>query len=437
MMRKPITLVGAACTSAFVGLFVLDRVFLNRATCATSCITNGYPSYQYLQRNEAEKKVQHSTIRGFEVNYLPSNSPIEDRFVAGISSNLGAALFSIIDGHKGYTCSDHLQKHLLKYVTSRLHKEAVSTKTDDLQILMNMSWNSTASLDQSVSDIETSQTASILLSDSVLEQCLQEAFLSAENDISNEGLQDIKLVLQGHSFTPEMKARVMRAIEGACAILAVVLEKSIAVASTGDCRVVVGQKLPDSTWKAIPLSTDQNAQHAGEVERLKKAHPGEESTVIINNRVLGSLMPFRTFGDVDFKWEKKYLAGVSVPVWANYFTPPYITAEPVVTHHKLQNEDKFMILASDGLWDRISNEEAVNVVAETISESKSSIFSSLFRKKSEDQCCRENAATKLLWHSLGGTEESVTKLLNVPRAWSRMFRDDITVMVVFFSDENK
>ena len=47
-------------------------------------------------------------------------------------------------------------------------------------------------------------------------------------------------------------------------------------------------------------------------------------------------MPFRTFGDVDFKWEK-YLEGI-VQVWPNYYTPPYVIAEPVITKHKIRQE---------------------------------------------------------------------------------------------------
>lgn len=34
-----------------------------------------------------------------------------------------------------------------------------------------------------------------------------------------------------------------------------------------------------------------------------------------------------------------------------YYTPPYLTAKPQVTHHHLQPRDKFLILATDGLWD--------------------------------------------------------------------------------------
>lgn len=34
-----------------------------------------------------------------------------------------------------------------------------------------------------------------------------------------------------------------------------------------------------------------------------------------------------------------------------YYTPPYLTAKPQVAHHQLQPRDKFLILATDGLWD--------------------------------------------------------------------------------------
>ena len=430
-IRKPATLLGAACTGAFVGFFILDRYLLNGVSCLAHCTASQFLAYERLQRYEAERVVRHPVVKSFDVNFLGSNSPIEDRFVVGVSRSLGVALFSIIDGHKGYRCSHFLQKHILQYVISKLHSEAKLTGTNDLELLLDM--NMTLQQTQVDGVKEEEEIVHVpLLSESVIEKCLQESFVSLDQDISNEAIADIKLVLQGHSYTADMKERVMRAVEGACALVSFVNQERISVASTGDCRVVLGHKLPDNTWAAVPLTVDQNAQHPGEVERLKKAHPGEENTVIFADRVLGSLMPFRTFGDVDFKWEKKYLEGI-VPVWPDYRTPPYITAEPVISQHKLQKGDGFIILASDGLWERISNENAVKIVAKTLEEAKAWSLTSLFRKTT-NQCCRQNAATKLLWSSLGGTEETVTNLLNLNPGYSRMFRDDITVIVVFFKE---
>lgn len=38
---------------------------------------------------------------------------------------------------------------------------------------------------------------------------------------------------------------------------------------------------------------------------------------------------------------------------------PYITCEPFLHHHKLGPQDQFLILSSDGLYQYLSNEEAV------------------------------------------------------------------------------
>lgn len=74
------------------------------------------------------------------------------------------------------------------------------------------------------------------------------------------------------------------------------------------------------------------------------------------DRLLGLLMPFRAFGDVKFKWsielQKRVLE--SGPdqlhenehtkfIPPNYHTPPYLTAEPEITYHKLRPQDRFLV----------------------------------------------------------------------------------------------
>ena len=429
--RRPASVLGATCTTLFVGALIINNFFLNNAaSCISSC--SQYLSHERLQKNEASKKVKHPVIRSFDVNYLGSNSPIEDRFVTGVSPGLGIGLFSVIDGHKGSRCSHFIQNHLLQYVTSELFTKVGESNKSDFKISMAMN-QSTQDPEPSLAWL-TDSVESIPFS--VTEQCLTSSFNSLEEYISNKALNDAKLILQGHSMTPEMKENILQAIEGACVTLAMVQKDSISVATTGDCRVVIGREEIDHSWKAIPLSMDQNSMNTLEVERVRKAHPGEENTIIYNGRVLGSLMPFRTFGDVDFKWESKYLESL-VPVWPNYITPPYITAEPVITHHRRIGNDRFMVIASDGLWERISNEKVVEVVAKTIelerNHKNSFSFLNVFGKGGSTNCCQQNAATQLLWHALGGSEETVSKLLDVAPGYSRMVRDDITIIVVFFN----
>jgi len=45
-----------------------------------------------------------------------------------------------------------------------------------------------------------------------------------------------------------------------------------------------------------------------------------------------------------------------------------VLAAPEITTHELGEEDEFVILASDGLWDKLSNEDAVALVHDTVKE---------------------------------------------------------------------
>lgn len=55
------------------------------------------------------------------------------------------------------------------------------------------------------------------------------------------------------------------------------------------------------------------------------------------------------------------------PLYAKFrlrspFSRPLLSAEPSITEHRLQPQDQFIICASDGLWEHMSNQEAVDIV---------------------------------------------------------------------------
>ena len=437
LLRRPLTFLGTACTGAFVGLLIFNRILPNGATSCVAVCTGVTTSAAYtrLELNEASRTLHHPRVRGFDVNFLPSNFPMEDRFVIGESLALNAAAFSVIDGHKGHQCAEHLQRHMLGYLARTLLKGVAmkSTKPDDAwDTVTGMTWSPppppppslpTGAGQSSVKDALSS------LSPSTMEQCIREAFRSLDDDISAAGLAEVKRLRKGSPLTESTENRIMEALSGACAIAAIVQSAKVYVASVGDCRAVLGRKLANGTWAALPLSVDQNADNPAEVKRVTDAHPGEPSA-ILRKRILGNLMPFRSFGDFDFKWNRKELNGL-VALPSNYLTPPYVTAEPVITTHPLQEGDEFVIIASDGLWDKLSNEKAVQTVAKCL-EGSGKKSNSWFGGPQEASgcCCLQNAATRLLWTALGGTQESVQELLDVGPPYSRVLRDDITVIVV-------
>lgn len=449
-LKRPVVLVGATCTSVLVGVVIFDRLLHHphlRATpllvqqCSSCSNASSYASYTHLKQFEATRHFKDSVVKQLDVVYLGSNSPIEDRFAVGVSENLGATFFSIIDGHKGTLCSQYLQENMLPHVSSHLHAEANSE--EDLRVVLDMDvvQQSVAKrkLDGDVKvpsvvsgggDMKADGDGGGLPPEKV-EEGLKESLVDLDNKISQLGLEEIKLVLAGRTMTPKMKSNIMTAIEGACALTAMVRKEDVFVANTGDCRVVLGRSLGRGNWKALPLSMDQNAQNPDEVNRLRETHPGEGATLILEGRVLGNLMPFRTFGDVDYKWEKKYLEKLLAQMPFNYKTPPYITAEPVMSRHNFEKGDKFLILATDGFWERVTNEQAVNMVAHALSHTQSNENGRKSAGVSEQACCDANVATELLWMALGGKDDVVSELLKLDPKISRIYRDDITVMVVY------
>lgn len=423
LTKRRVLCLGSACTCLVTGFMLFNQVMSSSSNCpsTTYCI-HTEPAYQLLRRHELSLKVNHPLVSSVDINFLPSNSPNEDRYSIGGISDSCTGLFAVIDGHKSYHCSEYLRQVLLPYVYSSLSQGGVvkgplKVYHEGDQLLEA---GPIGSCDHSGKDDD-------------IPSLLQRGFKELDRNISEEGLKCVERIQKGHSIKEEgLLATLMRALAGACALVAMVTDTMVYVASTGDCRAVMGT-WTGRGWETTPLSRDQNVHNEEEVSRIKSGHPEEEMTVISEGRLLGNLMPFRSFGDFDMKWPKDKLKYIG-PVLAYYSTPPYLIADPVVTSEPAKGQ--FVVLATDGLWDRLNNQQVVESVGHSLgySKSRNSIIRSLFKMESSEQCCTSqgNAATDLLWKSLGGSENDVNEMLKLSPLVSRMFRDDITVIVVHF-----
>jgi pyruvate dehydrogenase phosphatase len=138
-------------------------------------------------------------------------------------------------------------------------------------------------------------------------------------------------------------------------------------------------------------------------------------------------------GDARYKWPA-YIQDTVLPflfpskrrlIPPNYHTPPYITAAPEVTHYQRDASDQFLIMATDGLWDEISSETSVGIVAELVKKQFSGNFATSLIK----------AALSDIDYS--GNLEDMDRIqhhLSIQPPQSRRFRDDITVNVCIFDD---
>jgi protein phosphatase 1G len=136
---------------------------------------------------------------------------------------------------------------------------------------------------------------------------------------------------------------------GCTAVVALLHERELFVANAGDSRAVLCR-----AGAAVPLSEDHKPASARERERIVAAG-GFLSDVAGVCRVNGNLNLSRAIGDHRYKGNADLAPAAQI-----------ITAEPDVERVAITPEDRFLVLACDGVWDVMSNEEVVAFVGEQL-----------------------------------------------------------------------
>lgn len=128
--------------------------------------------------------------------------------------------------------------------------------------------------------------------------------------------------------------------DGTTAVVALVIGDMVHVANAGDSRAVLVQH----RGRAVPLSDDHKPNRPDESARIRRAG----GTIYFYGvwRVGGVLAVSRAIGDRILKTQG-------------------VTAEPEIRQCRITPADKFIVLASDGLWDVLSNEEVATYACQT------------------------------------------------------------------------
>ncbi|PFH51294.1 hypothetical protein AMATHDRAFT_142830 [Amanita thiersii Skay4041] len=429
--------------------------------------------------------------------YLPSNDPIEDANSSQIiqrdpSDPLAPGdylFFSVMDGHSGTQTSQLLSRVLINAVALELSQ--LDKKQDPPKCGY---WGSLRSL------IWSPKTPSLIVESGPqrVAAAIQNAFTKLDAELLNAPLHILanniddesrkNKTIPDLSHHPLALASMLPAVSGSCAIMAVIdtANQDLYVACTGDSRAVAGVWLPTSDgkgqWRIEALSEDQTGRNPNEKRRLQSEHPPDEADYVVREgRILGGLEPSRAFGDARYKWplpiqetlNTAFMVGNNKPLRPPpplFKTPPYVTATPVVTHRKMDFSSggnpsstdgavRFIVLATDGLWDELTNEEVVNLVAGRFAGLKGKIpraelpnFVSTTQgspgvegKRKKDMKTEghwafedENMSAHLIRNAFGGGDEfALRRRLSIPAPYSRRYRDDVTVTVVWWEEGNK
>ncbi|KZV98287.1 protein serine/threonine phosphatase 2C [Exidia glandulosa HHB12029] len=401
-------------------------------------------SIRVVSADDAEKilrlnefsRTQNGVASGFHFSVLASNSPCEDQ--ASYDTIGGRQYYAVFDGHAGDTLSRVLSGYLIPHVAKRL--ESVSGPSD-------------------------------------VARAIRSAFVEVDQEIVRLPLDMLEGLKSGtiadgasiEAVRKQARVRWQLAQQGSCALLAIFDEatQTLHVACTGDSRAVMGTwDAKTSQWRTRVLTEDQTSANPREARRLQSEHPpGEAKALVEDGRTVGLGMS-RAFGDSMFKWSpdeirtsSKAFRELVIP-YKDCKTPPYVTAEPVVTSIPVNDSHgrKFVVLASDGVYEWLSNQEIVALVGGWLDGLKGTHDrASVLARTSMDEHPADmhlpppfpgprspphdflftdsNVATHVIRNAFAGDNTLTLQFhLSLRPGISRQHRDDMTVMIVMVGD---
>lgn len=472
---------------------------------------------------KSRRNRKYKGVAQFWSNYIPSNTPIEDRrlglrnsikkkssrsnHVRNIFSDEESYFFGVLDGHGGGHNADVVAKRLGDYyMTTQVPKDEiknylliasqqVSGKTFAPRLLPYRSrnlFNDKVTGDRTYPssinvfneiwpmwrdslhkfawdlahgeiDVDTDAKAIAAAMHRLDEDILKEAWQYGSKDVSS---------VWGNlrSETREFFRNVGRT--GCVGSVALIKQGVLTIGHLGDTRAILGRKTANG-WEAHKISKEHNADDADEYKRILEEHPDEDiETVIIDGRVLGVLQPTRAFGDGRLKLhrrllERMYKHNATYKCFPNYSSPPYVSNIPDVTTIPLSPDIKFLILGSDGFWEKFEPKfcgEAVFDASDRCPEERSARYRMTEQGIIEEigrhidsleiidamdeeyersrykthHGLENNVATNIIKNCLmvdqfgHSSKMNLIETLSLHPAERRMCRDDITVSIVKF-----
>ncbi|KAA8533407.1 hypothetical protein F0562_031159 [Nyssa sinensis] len=256
-------------------------------------------------------------------------------------SRTDAVFCGVFDGHGpfGHMVAKRVRDSLPLKISS--HWE-VSIKSDD--VLKEISLNSTGSMNSDdVSFISADEESRVSIDveetekHSEIFQTLKESFLKAFKVMDKE----LRMYTNIDCFC-----------SGTTAVTLVKQGQDLVIGNVGDSRAVLGTRDKDDSLVAVQLTVDLKPNLPAEADRIRKCKgrvfslrdEPEVARVWLPNNDSPGLAMARAFGDFCLK----DFGLISVPE---------------ISYRRLTEKDEFVVLATDGIWDVLSNKEVVDIVA--------------------------------------------------------------------------
>ncbi|XP_027158831.1 probable protein phosphatase 2C 2 [Coffea eugenioides] len=156
------------------------------------------------------------------------------------------------------------------------------------------------------------------------------------NEVARRSGECIEVAISEGYLTTDAECLKEDISGGTCCVTALIQQGNLVVSNAGDCRAVLSRG-----GVAEALTVDHRPSRQDERERIEGLG-GYVDCCHGVWRIQGSLAVSRGLGDRHLK--------------------PWVIPKPDTKIVKIRPECEFLIMASDGLWDKVSNQEAVDVV---------------------------------------------------------------------------
>ena len=258
----------------------------------------------YLQEPKTEKTCQTHENTDFRVTASAMQGwrrKMEDSYEVAVEIEPDVSVFAVFDGHGGNEIADFCSKHFAEFLKKQ---ESFKSKNYDQALIDTYHF-----LDEAITNGEY---------DSEIEKYY---FKAAQDDPETKSAKDITWAT------------------GCTAVSAIVTKTHIIIANAGDSRAVLAKICEDDETEAEQITTDQKPSMPEEKSRIKNA-----GGTVEDGRVCGFLAVSRSIGILRFK--------------NNYDLRPteqIMVATPETYTIERNKNLKFILLATDGIWDCVSN----------------------------------------------------------------------------------
>lgn len=214
----------------------------------------------------------------------------------------------------------------------------------------------------------------------LLQQALTEAFVALDKEIycalHNQAVPDANKsypqwchemrgddVNGSAPIAPLVNNLSDEANSGTTACVVLLTPDWIVCANAGDSRSVLSRRSENTTESAVALSFDHKPDDVAEEQRIRAA-----GGYVAGGRVEGDLAVSRGLGDYRFKIPVVVLGGGG-PAGHQKVSP----IPDILVQRRDAQQDAFIIIACDGIWDVQSNVEAVQTVATLFQEGETNL----------------------------------------------------------------